>query len=238
MPLFGFETAPISSSSFAATFASSGTSAAPAFSFGTTAVSPQAAVSIASAASGAAPEPLYVNCNCTEIEAQSYQITLSQSDPIFDCSIFLCRTLCDACLIQLSFLALRVHSYILVNYFRICETRISRISVVPMTGTAIAIDDATATDTIISIKHRVFAANRKLYVRRQRLVYRPGPHGIEALADDKTLGGAGVARDGTAELDVLLADLTYADLRELGEQVYMHMMNYFRGGACLMGFAL
>ena len=77
-----------------------------------------------------------------------------------------------------------------------------------MTGAAIAIDDAAASDTILSVKQRVHAANRELPVRRQRLMYRPGPHGLEALADDETLGGAGVARDGSAELDVLLAELS------------------------------
>jgi hypothetical protein len=88
-----------------------------------------------------------------------------------------------------------------------------------MTGSAIAIDDATAADTIMSVKQRVFAANRQMYVRRQRLVYRPGPRGMEALADDETLGGAGVARDGTAELDVLLAELTPEEVAVDGQKV-------------------
>ncbi len=88
-----------------------------------------------------------------------------------------------------------------------------------MTGAVIAIDDAAATDTILSVKERVFAANRKLFVRRQRLVYQPGPFGMDALADDETLGGAGVAQDGSAKLDVLLADLTAAEVAELGSQV-------------------
>jgi hypothetical protein len=88
-----------------------------------------------------------------------------------------------------------------------------------MTGASIIIDDATAVDTILSIKHRLFAANRTLYVRRQRLVYCAGPFGMDALADDETLGGAGVAQDGSAELDVLLADLTESDLVELGAKV-------------------
>ena len=94
-----------------------------------------------------------------------------------------------------------------------------RISVVTMTGAATAIDDASASDTVLSVKQRVFAANRKLFVRRQRLVYQPGPRGMDALADDETLGGAGVARDDTAELDVLVADLTAAEAEELGKQV-------------------
>ncbi len=100
---------------------------------------------------------------------------------------------------------------------------VSAISVVAMTGASVAIDDAAATDTILSVKQRVFAANRALPVRRQRLVYRPGPRGMEALADDDTLGGAGVARDGTAELDVLLADLTEDEKRELGEKVFVNI---------------
>jgi hypothetical protein len=89
-----------------------------------------------------------------------------------------------------------------------------------MSGEAIVIDDASAADAILSVKQRVFAANRKLFVRRQRLIYRPGPRGMEPLADDETLGGAGVARDGSAELDVLLADFTEAEVEELGDQVW------------------
>ncbi len=77
-----------------------------------------------------------------------------------------------------------------------------------MAGSSIAIDDASAADTVLSVKQRVFAANRKLFVRRQRLVYCPGPYGMDALPDGETLGGAGVAQDGSAELDVLVADLT------------------------------
>ena len=76
-----------------------------------------------------------------------------------------------------------------------------------MSGAAMAIDDATASDTIRSVKERVFALNEQLPVRRQRLMYRPGPRGINPLADDDTLGGAGVAQDGSAELDVLLDEI-------------------------------
>ncbi len=88
-----------------------------------------------------------------------------------------------------------------------------------MTGAVITIDDAAASDTILSIKEHVFAANDKMPVRRQRLVYRPGPRGMEALADDETLGGAGVARDGSAELDVLIEPLTEEEVAALGEEV-------------------
>ena len=89
-----------------------------------------------------------------------------------------------------------------------------------MTGAAIEINDASAADTIVSVKERVFAINPKLPVRRQRLVYRPGPRGMEALADDETLGGAGVAQDGSAELDVLLAELTAVQTLTLGHKVW------------------
>jgi hypothetical protein len=88
-----------------------------------------------------------------------------------------------------------------------------------MAGAAIAIEGVSATTKILSVKKRLFAANNKLFVRRQRLVYSAGPRGMDALADDETLGGAGVARDGTAELDVLVADLTDAEAEELGEKV-------------------
>jgi hypothetical protein len=88
-----------------------------------------------------------------------------------------------------------------------------------MTGAAIAIDDASAADTVLSVKQRVFAANSKMPVRRQRLVYQPGPFGMDPLADDETLGGAGVARDGTAELDVLVVDLTPDEVATLGKEV-------------------
>jgi ankyrin repeat protein len=88
-----------------------------------------------------------------------------------------------------------------------------------MDGSAITIEDASAADTILSVKHRMFALNRKLPVRRQRIVYRPGPHGMEPLADDETLGGAGVAQDGTAKLDVLSAELTADEAAELGRKL-------------------
>jgi hypothetical protein len=89
-----------------------------------------------------------------------------------------------------------------------------------MTGAAIAIENAAATDTILKIKKRLFTANGKLRVCRQRLVYSAGPHGMDALADNQTLRGAGVAQDGSAELDVLLADLTEEEADELGPEVW------------------
>ena len=90
-----------------------------------------------------------------------------------------------------------------------------------MAGAAIVIDGVSASNKILTVKQRVYAANPKLYVRRQRLVYSAGPRGMDALADDETLGGAGVAQDGSAELDVLLADLTAAEAEELGEKVWL-----------------
>ena len=88
-----------------------------------------------------------------------------------------------------------------------------------MSGAAIAIDDASIADTILSVKERVYAANRELPVRRQRLVYRPGPRGMDALANDETLGGAGVTQDGSAELDVLMEPLTDEEMGALGPKV-------------------
>ncbi len=96
-----------------------------------------------------------------------------------------------------------------------------------MTGAAIFIDDASAADSIRIVKERVFSVNPKLPVHRQRLVYRPGPHGINPLADDETLGGAGVARDGTAVLDVLLAELTAAQAADLGRKVLPNFCRHF-----------
>ena len=88
-----------------------------------------------------------------------------------------------------------------------------------MNGATIAINDASAADTILSVKQRVFAVNCELPVHRQQLVYRPGPCGIEPMANDETLGGAGVARDGSAELDVLLAAMTEEEVVVLGKEV-------------------
>ncbi len=104
---------------------------------------------------------------------------------------------------------------------------LSCISVVAMTGAVIGIENATAADTILSVKQRVYAANNELPVRRQRLVYRPGPHGMDALADDETLGGAGVVRDGTAELDVLIEPLTEEELKARGQKVLLHLSIFF-----------
>jgi hypothetical protein len=99
------------------------------------------------------------------------------------------------------------------------STSTFRISVVAMTGATTDIDDASAADTIMSVKQRVFAANPTMSVHRQRLVFRPGPHGIDPLADDETLGGAGVAQDGTGVLDVLMVGLTGAEAVELGSRL-------------------
>ena len=80
------------------------------------------------------------------------------------------------------------------------------------------IKDAAITDTIMSVKRRVFCLNRKMHVRRQRLVFTEGPYGMDSLADNETLGGAGVLKDG-AKLDVLMADLSDLDVAQLGTEV-------------------
>ena len=88
-----------------------------------------------------------------------------------------------------------------------------------MSGVIIAIDDATIADTVLSVKERVFAANKAFPVARQRLVYRAGPRGIAPLANSMTLQRAGVTADGTAELDVLLADDNFAGMFAVGCKV-------------------
>ncbi len=95
-----------------------------------------------------------------------------------------------------------------------------------MTGATIAIDDASAADSILSVKQRVFTANRRLPMHRQRLMYRPGPHGLEPLADSETLGGAGVAQDGSAELDVLIEPLTERELAVIGHKVCVRVSHW------------
>jgi hypothetical protein len=95
----------------------------------------------------------------------------------------------------------------------------SRISIVTMSGAAIAIENVSSNDTIQSIKERVFAVDRTLYMRRQRLIYLAGPRGMEPMADDETLGGAGVAQDGSAVIDVLLTSVPEKDSWRLDSKV-------------------
>ena len=96
----------------------------------------------------------------------------------------------------------------------------SRISVKTLTDATIVVDNLSAADTVLSVKKRVFALNPKLPVRRQRLVYSLGAQGLEPLTDKETLGGAGVAEDGSAELDLVLTDLTDSEARKLNAKVY------------------
>jgi hypothetical protein len=88
-----------------------------------------------------------------------------------------------------------------------------------MAGASTPIDNASATDTILSVKTRLFALNREMHVSRQRLVCTTGPFGMEPLADNVTLGAAGVAQDGGGKLEVLLADLTPWEEEELRERL-------------------
>jgi hypothetical protein len=118
----------------------------------------------------------------------------------------------------------------------------SRISVVTMSGAAIAIDDAAAADTVLSVKQRVCAANAALPVHRQRLVFRAGPRGLAPLSNGMTLRKAGVeaaaaaaaaAADGAADgaavvLDVVLADEMSADaVSALGFKVCRGLKHIF-----------
>ena len=126
------------------------------------------------------------------------------------------------------------------NVFTLIQMRISnicncsRISVITMAGVAIVIDDVSVTDTILDVKERVFELNPKLYVRRQRLVYSAGPHGIHPLSDELTLRGAGVPQDGSAKLDVLLADVTAAEAAELGDMVQLCLRYFSELRACVL----
>jgi hypothetical protein len=88
-----------------------------------------------------------------------------------------------------------------------------------MAGSVFQIDDASTLDTILSVKKRISALNCQFPVRRQRLVYSAGPHGINPLADDDTLGNICVKRDGTAMFDVLLADVSPDKAAKLGRMV-------------------
>ena len=70
-------------------------------------------------------------------------------------------------------------------------------------GTDVAIANASAKETIASIKRRVLAANPEWPVHRQLVTFAGMPD-MEPLADDLTLDEAGVAQDGSAVLDVVL----------------------------------
>ena len=96
----------------------------------------------------------------------------------------------------------------------------SHIAIVNPNGYTRYFYDMDTTDTILTVKEYMHAGNDKLLVRRQRLVYSAGPHGMNALADDETLGGAGVAQDGSAELDLTLVPLTAAEAAEFDQEVF------------------
>ena len=106
------------------------------------------------------------------------------------------------------------------------QPRPSRVSVVTASGAIIAIDDASAADTIRNVKEVLYVVDRQLPVRRQRLTLSvgSGPHGAGGpLADDETLGGAGVAQDGSAEFDVLLTEVTADEKAKLNLEVISHV---------------
>ncbi len=50
-------------------------------------------------------------------------------------------------------------------------------------------------------------------------MYSAGAFGMEPLADEETLVGAGVAQDGSAEFDVVLANVKAKEARKLGRIV-------------------
>ena len=96
----------------------------------------------------------------------------------------------------------------------------SRISVTAKSfgGATLLIQNVSAVDTILTVKEIIFASNRKMHVRRQQLGYKLS-HGIRLLADGETLGGAGLAQDGSAELVMLLDAIPAAEAKKLGRKV-------------------
>jgi hypothetical protein len=98
---------------------------------------------------------------------------------------------------------------------------ISRISVIPATGPAIVINDVLATDTILSVKQRIFAANRTMHPRRQQLINMYG-HGMLSavwLVDDDTLARSSAREGGSGQLAVALERLSDTEAEALGPQV-------------------
>ncbi len=87
-------------------------------------------------------------------------------------------------------------------------------------GATYVIDNVTASDTVLRVKEIVFAANRKMHVRQQQLACRLGPHGLRYLANQETLGDAGMAQDGSAELVMRLEALPTAEAKKIGRKVY------------------
>ena len=104
----------------------------------------------------------------------------------------------------------------------VCLINRSRISIISMNGAAIVLDDASAADSIQSVKRRVFGVDSKLTMSRQRIMYTDGPYGMNPLPGNETLDGAGVPQDGSAKIDVLLADrvhLSWREAQKLGKKV-------------------
>jgi hypothetical protein len=99
----------------------------------------------------------------------------------------------------------------------------SRIAIVESNGRISYLYDMAATDKILYVKECLFRSVRSEPPEfRQQLVFRAGPRGTEPLADNEALGDAGVAQDGTAELDVILRPMTAAEQAELDQEVYHH----------------
>jgi hypothetical protein len=138
-------------------------------------------------------------------------LVISHVDQVYvrHCHLRLATASVHACALHCSCMTLERSAFAFFFMFNrelsnLCSfSSLSTITVIHgNSGTAITIANATANDTIRSIKRRVSAANSKFPISRQLL--HASAHDAEPLADDETLGGAGVAQDGTGVLDLVL----------------------------------
>jgi hypothetical protein len=94
------------------------------------------------------------------------------------------------------------------------------LATVTMASATIGIDDASNADSIFDVKQRVLNAQPQDVRASAAARVTADPCGMDALAHGKTLGGTGVAQDGSAELNAQVANLTEADAEELCNMVY------------------
>ena len=93
-----------------------------------------------------------------------------------------------------------------------------------MAGETLVLDNVLLDNTVLEIKGRVCQVWRHMREHRQRIMFRAGPHGMTPLADEMTLGDAGVTRDGSAVLDVLVLVPTVEEVIQLSDEVLHHLM--------------
>ena len=101
------------------------------------------------------------------------------------------------------------------------------VNVVAMTGKSVLFP-ISPNATILELKRRIQANNEigNLEIYRQRLVYRPGPLGMESLADDLTLDECGIRQIAGVEIEVdLLLD---GDLLEFSPEIIERVIGLLR----------